>query len=220
MVHGEYYQKYHTLAKQISLLGEIVDDLCRQKADRRILVVSDHGLTALSRLYQPKKYEKKASHEGRYIEFDKPCEVADNDYLRYHGDATDFIIALKHNSLNSKPAREVHGGCTPEEVFVPFIILTNKQDDGKGYSVEICKTELDIATPVVSFIIDNLDTAIVPKVKYNSIITSLEYSKGSWNTQLKSVSAGSLHIDLLLGSFTEGYNINIKSGIDEDDLFD
>lgn len=220
MVHGEYYQKYHTLAKQITLIGEIVDDLCRQKADRRILIISDHGLTALSRLYQPKKYEKKASHEGRYILLDKPCEVADNDYLRYHSDATDFIIALKHNSLNNKPAREVHGGCTPEEVFVPFIILSNRQDDNKGYTVEICKSELDIADPTISFIIDDLDDTIVPKIKYNGIISSLEYSKGSWNARLKSVSAGAIHIDLLLGSFTEEYNITIKSGIDEEDLFD
>ena len=88
------------------------------------------------------------------------------------------------------------------------------------YTVEICKSELDIADPTISFIIDDLDDTIVPKIKYNGIISSLEYSKGSWNARLKSVSAGTIHIDLLLGSFTEEYNITIKSGIDEEDLFD
>jgi hypothetical protein len=29
--------------------------------------------------------------------------------------------------LNTKPVREVHGGCTPEEILVPFTVISNKK---------------------------------------------------------------------------------------------
>jgi hypothetical protein len=36
-------------------------------------------------------------------------------------------VALTHASLNTRPVREVHGGCTPEEILVPFIVISNKK---------------------------------------------------------------------------------------------
>jgi hypothetical protein len=38
-------------------------------------------------------------------------------------------VALTHASLNTKPVREVHGGCTPEEILVPFIVISNKKSE-------------------------------------------------------------------------------------------
>jgi hypothetical protein len=39
-------------------------------------------------------------------------------------------VALTHASLNNRPVREVHGGCTPEEILVPFIVISNKKSAG------------------------------------------------------------------------------------------
>ena len=221
LVHGDYYVPYRTLAKEIALLKEIVDEVSRQKPNRRILIVSDHGLTSMSRLTPSKKYEKKASHEGRYIQLDKPCELADNDYLRFQNGDDNFIIALRHNSLNKLPVREVHGGCTPEEVLVPFIVLTNKEGQQGFYDITLCKNSLDIASPTIAFMIDYLspDEKKLPRIKYNGIIDNLQYYMGSWNTTLKGVSAGKLNVEVLVDDFKQTFTVEIKSGIEEDDLF-
>ena len=52
------------------------------------------------------------------------------DYVRHKN----FKVALTHASLNKKPVREVHGGCTPEEILVPFILISNKKEDVKRVS--------------------------------------------------------------------------------------
>ena len=39
--------------------------------------------------------------------------------------------------LNCKPVREVHGGCTPEEILVPFIVISNKKTDTPAVQKQI-----------------------------------------------------------------------------------
>jgi len=81
----------------------------------------------LSRLIDSKKYIVKASHEGRYIKLNSAETSEDTDYVRYNNGNDNFKIALTHASLNTKPVREVHGGCTPEEILVPFVVISNKK---------------------------------------------------------------------------------------------
>ena len=100
-----------------------------QATEITIAIVSDHGLTALSRLVDSKKYTAKASHEGRYIKLDSTDCLKDSDYIRCKNGDDNFKVALTHASLNCKPVREVHGGCTPEEILVPFIVISNKKAD-------------------------------------------------------------------------------------------
>ena len=40
-------------------------------------------------------------------------------------------MALKHASLGILPRREAHGGCTPEEVLVPTIVISDKNNQDK-----------------------------------------------------------------------------------------
>jgi uncharacterized protein YuzE len=68
-----------------------------------------------------------SSHEGRYIELDNSETIEDSDYIRHKNGADNFKVALTHASLNTKPLREVHGGCTPEEILVPFLVISNKK---------------------------------------------------------------------------------------------
>jgi hypothetical protein len=105
----------------------IFAQILTQSGETTIAIVSDHGLTALSRLVDSKKYAAKASHEGRYIKLDSEETIEDTDYIRHKNRADNFKVALTHASLNTKPIREVHGGCTPEEILVPFIVISNKK---------------------------------------------------------------------------------------------
>jgi len=43
--------------------------------------------------------------------------------------------------LNTKPVREVHGGCTPEEILVPFIVISNKKLTKYTKTVNITKSD-------------------------------------------------------------------------------
>lgn len=134
-IHSEAYKHPVSIVKEIEIVKEIIYDIVNSSYQCTIAIVSDHGLTALSRLVDSKKYPQKASHEGRYIEVEDNNILNDGDYVRHEIYGKIYKVALTHASLNTKPQREVHGGCTPEEVLVPFIIISNK-DKCKKNKVE------------------------------------------------------------------------------------
>jgi hypothetical protein len=126
-IHNNLYQYPQTISREIEIVKEIFSNILTQSTKTLIAIVSDHGLTAFSRLVDSKKYTAKASHEGRYIRLDSEETIEDTDYIRHKNGADNFKVALTHASLNTKPVREVHGGCTPEEILVPFIVISNKK---------------------------------------------------------------------------------------------
>ncbi|MGV8094700.1 MAG: BREX-4 system phosphatase PglZ [Mangrovibacterium sp.] len=130
--HNNLYQYPQTICKEIDIVKDIFEKILNQPTETTLVIVSDHGLTALSRLVDSKKYMAKASHEGRYIKLDSTDCLEDSDYIRYKNGEDNFKVALTHASLNTKPVREVHGGCTPEEILVPFILLSNKKESSGG----------------------------------------------------------------------------------------
>lgn len=126
-IHNNLYQYPQTICREIEIVKDIFSKILTQSAETTIAIVSDHGLTALSRLVDSKKYITKASHEGRYIELDNSETIGDSDYIRHTNNRVNYKVALTHASLNKKPIREVHGGCTPEEILVPFLVISNKK---------------------------------------------------------------------------------------------
>ena len=126
-IHNNLYQYTQTICREIDIIKDIFSKILNQSIETTITIVSDHGLTALSRLVDSKKYAAKASHEGRYIELDNSETIEDSDYIRHINNGVNYKIALTHASLNTKPVREVHGGCTPEEILVPFLVISNKK---------------------------------------------------------------------------------------------
>jgi hypothetical protein len=123
-IHGNLYQYPQTIRREIDLIKSIFEKIFNQTpgtTDTTIVIFSNHGSTALSRLVEAKRYAAKPSHEGRYIKVNSTDTLEDPDYISYKNGADDFKVALTHASLNAKPDREVYGGCTPEEVLVPFI---------------------------------------------------------------------------------------------------
>jgi len=126
-IHNNLYRYPQTICKEIEIVKNIFSKILTQSSETTIAIVSDHGLTALSRLVESKKYAAKASHEGRYIKLDSEETIEDTDYIRHKNGANNFKVALTHASLNTRPIREVHGGCTPEEILVPFIVISNKK---------------------------------------------------------------------------------------------
>ena len=129
-IHSEPYKYPSAIVREIEIVCEMIRKICQQQtAPTTIALVSDHGLTALSRLADPRNYGWEGmSHEGRYAEFASSGGIkSDSDYLVKDNGDKRYRIALTHSSLGTKPIREAHGGCTPEEVLVPFVIISNKR---------------------------------------------------------------------------------------------
>ena len=127
--------------KRFSSLDNLIEEVKKDQQSHDIL------LCRLSRLVEAQSYMTKASHEGRYIEVESSESLEDRNYLRHQNGVNNYKIALTHASLNKKPVREVHGGCTPEEILVPFIVISNKKENIKNISTDIVKQNTPKETP-------------------------------------------------------------------------
>lgn len=169
LAHSGHYRSRKTLIEELNIIRKIITTILRDNSvgNHTIAIVSDHGLSALSRLNEPRKLTGKAHHEGRYIPYTTDIEAESMpEYITVKDpdDKQNYKVALTHSSLGRKPSHEVHGGCTPEEVLVPFIVLTNI-DSSKPvkYEIKPVKSELPVSSPLFECI-------IIPKPKSAKLI--------------------------------------------------
>jgi len=221
-IHSNQYSYPDSIIKQFDEIKRIIDTNIILDSEQTIAIVSDHGLTALSRLAVSKKYGKDDSHEGRYIEVEDKDHIPDPDYIIHKSeiDRKNYLIALKHNSLGKKPIREVHGGVTPEEVLVPFIVISNKKESTEiDYSIIIEKTEIPKKEPIISITIT--PTPATANIEIKGKITKLSFNETTqkWEANLDKSLSGKIPIKVKSGKSEKAYTINIISGIIEEDLF-
>ena len=194
--HNSHGYKYlYTLNEELTVLKEIIHeiiDTC-QKQNCTIAIVSDHGLSCLSRKVSSKKYNGKIEHEGRYIKTSSEAET-DHDYLVHKNekDGEYYKVALTHSSLAKVPTHEVHGGCTPEEILVPFILLSNKNDVSSiAYQVKLIESEIMLSTPSVRVSI--IPEPISASLTCDGHIYEMKREGTNWVVKLENIAEG-LHI--------------------------
>lgn len=124
-IHQNLYDYPTSIINEINIVHSLIEEIISKIHNQSIAIVSDHGLTALSRLVGSKKYNFDVEHEGRYAGIGGNFNKSSEDYIVYTESNKKNIVALKHASLGIKPIREAHGGCTPEEVLVPTIIISD-----------------------------------------------------------------------------------------------
>lgn len=201
LAHSGHYRTRKTLIEELNTIRKIVTSILHDNSvgNHTIAIVSDHGLSALSRLCEPRKLTGKAHHEGRYIHYTSDI-AADSmpEYITVKNpdDNQDYKVALTHSSLGRKPSHEVHGGCTPEEVLVPFIVLTNV-DASKPikYDIKPFKTDLPVSSPVFECIIN-------PKPKSAKLIVGndvidMDATGTKWSGYIPKAVEGSLVVSVL-----------------------
>lgn len=160
LAHRGHYRSRTTLIAELSIVRKSIEKILRDNSvgNHTIAIVSDHGLSALSRLCEPRRLSGDSHHEGRYIPNDVQFAADDaaREYVRVNNlqDNTNYKVALTHASLGKKPSHEVHGGCTPEEVLVPFIVMTNN-DASKPvkYNIEVITKDVPLSAPVFRCVI-------------------------------------------------------------------
>lgn len=157
IAHDQIYRQYTTLREELDAIKKEILDVLHSNlhSKQTIAFVSDHGLSALSRLCESKKLNGDFQHEGRYEEA-KEGAISDTDYIVCQNEVDNkrYKVALKHASLGSRPTHEVHGGCTPEEVIVPFVVISNI-DNSKltKYVIELKTPSVAISDSVVRLIV-------------------------------------------------------------------
>jgi len=221
-IHSNLYNYPYSIINQFDIIKRIIDNYIILDSDQTIAIVSDHGLTALSRLAVSKKYGKGDSHEGRFIEVKNKDHLPDSDYIIHKSeiDQKNYLIALKHSSLGNKPIREVHGGATPEEVLVPFIIISNKKESTEtDFSITIEKTEIPKKEPLVS--INITPKPSIANIDIKGKITKLNFNETTqkWEVKLDKSLSGKIPIKVKIGKSEKKFTIHIISGIIEEDLF-
>lgn len=150
--HDAHLYKFHqTLIEEIEIVKSLIHRIIQDNKQRKctIAIVSDHGMTALSRKAKSKKYND-AEHEGRFVKTENRSGENDKDYI-FHTNERDgcrYKVALTHASIGKAPVHEVHGGCTPEEVLVPFFILSNKSNPS-DFTVRIVNKKVPVSKPTI-----------------------------------------------------------------------
>ncbi|MBQ7238834.1 MAG: BREX-4 system phosphatase PglZ [Bacteroidales bacterium] len=194
--HG--YKHFDTLIEELKVIKNIIQDILvtSKKQKCTIAIVSDHGLSCLSRKAPSKKYDGKFEHEGRYIKTSNDA-INDSDYLVHENEAEGqkYKVALTHSSLSKVPTHQVHGGCTPEEVLVPFILLSNKElTNSVKYQIKYIGEDIMLSNPVVNITVipqPNSVTLTCDGKTYNMNRVGTQ-----WTALLQGVSEGTHAIDI------------------------
>lgn len=135
-VHGEIYYHVPNMEKALTIIEDIVEQIISQE-ENDFAITADHGATVGHKIdKRDKKYNfEKADHGGRcYLnenkEYIEPCK----DYI-VHDDEMErqWVIPLNQQSLYTTSPYAVHGGATPEEIFVPVIIAKKSEQRGITY---------------------------------------------------------------------------------------
>ena len=200
LAHSSHkYKQYLTLIDEIATLKDIINEILKdnQSSPGRIAIVSDHGLSCLSRKVDSKKLTKQAEHEGRFYELDDDSLKNDSDFI-VHQNETDgkkYCVALRHASLGNRPTHEVHGGCCPEEIIVPFVIISNSGNRA-NYKIKESANRIPLSNPELEF-------SIIPQpqkaqVEIDGQRYSLQLNKDNrWYVLLPNATEGSKHIRVI-----------------------
>lgn len=146
-IHNNHYSYPMSLLEEIEIIKSIAFEIST-KSYRKISIVSDHGFSFLCTkdfgLNKDYKFED-SEHEGRYVQLNSDMAIsgAGEDYI-VHGISEKYIIASKHTTLNKFPSHEVHGGATPEEVLVPYIIIEPDNNVEIEYNILPLVNEINV----------------------------------------------------------------------------
>ena len=223
-IHSENpYKHPDDIIKEFEIIEDIALKILGQ-SDNSVYIVSDHGFTFLSqkRYGQIKRLNfDETSHDGRCIQ-NVDREVNDEYYITWLTESGDCenqksIVALKHYSLDDVPAREVHGGATPEEVLVPFILIT-KNPESEEYNVSPKHSVVNSKNPIFRI-------TLKPKPKYKPIVhldnkpfELKNTEEDKYETKFDSIKPGTYDLEVEIGTKRYKITIEVKGGFKEKEL--
>lgn len=213
------YPQY--IIEEMQLVKDSICNVLDQHNGKKIAFISDHGITYLSQLEEGLKIGGITSnHEGRLATY-KSALVDDNKYIKLDDGQT--ICSLTHNSLTDKVRKGhgAHGGCTPEEVLVPIIIVSS-QKNASAYSISLINDEIDGTLPILKVNIKGLSSVDIPSIIYNEVSYHLTNTGSNVyvSERINLVDTETRVKVCVNNEVYASFNIKVSTGATEDDLFD
>ena len=207
--HG--YKYIDTLKEELKVIKSIIQEILASSKKEKctVAIVSDHGLSCLSRKVPSKKYDGKFEHEGRYIKASEDA-LNDPDYLVHNNEeeGQKYKVALTHASLSKVPTHQVHGGCTPEEVLVPFVLLSNKDiANSVKYQIKLAEEDIMLSNPQVNLIVIPQPESVTLTCEGKTY--NMERKGMQWSALLQGITEGEHVIDIKPAD-TESVSTTIK----------
>jgi hypothetical protein len=215
---GNKYPDY--IIDEIAIVKTAIYDILTEYAGKKIAIVSDHGLTALSQFCDGLNMAGVTSdHSGRIAKRIVDKCVSSNDYIVL--DDSETMCALKHESLCSKVpvGQSAHGGCTPEEILVPIFIISS-QPNAKTWTAKLINNEISGTNPVLNFSITGLSGSDIPHIVYNNKQYELsKHANGNYISSHLKLVENITDVTLNIGHDFQSFQLQINLGAEEDDLF-
>ncbi len=209
------------IIEELEIVSNAIDKIVSEYSGKKIAIVSDHGLTAMSQFCDGLNLAGyKSDHGGRLASNESGKIVADNNYVVCEDGTT--ICALKHNSLCGKTpiGQSAHGGCTPEEILVPIFIVSSHKES-TNYTAKLLTTEITGNNPVIEFEIKG-ENIVNPYVMYGNQQYKLTKAGTIYRSDKLALVAATTSVTLFIGSaYKQTFNLKINIGAEEEeDLFD
>jgi len=210
LIHKNYNYP-DSIVEQIRKLKDILNRYI--SPERRTIIFSDHGSSALVRLYEPCRYEGEFEQYGRYAKYDLDIPEA----LVHKDEETGnvYTIAKTHKSLKSKPPAEVHGGATPEEILT-FVMVVGGKEEVK-YKLIIRNKQVNVRDKRLRFTIKPMP-ASMPEVRVNDKSLPVKKVNGEFVIDIKSLKPGKHILKIIIDFQTVEEEIHVVGGFEERDL--
>jgi len=203
LVH-ERFDFPDTVIKQFELLKELLQS--KLPSGENFVLTSDHGATTFSRFADSLNLCREPKHAGRYCE--ETIETA------YGFNVNGFTVAKFHNSLGRRPVSEVHGGATPEEVLVPFIVIGEREG---GYIVRLITEEVNRGGELILSFEPNLPKNLKLLLGKKELKFSVKDNVVSAEVPFN-VRAGEYELKVLFGSEEKTLKFRVVGGLEEEDI--
>lgn len=213
LIHKRY-EFPNTIIKQMELLKEILDK--EISAEKRTLLFSDHGSSALIRLYDPVKLsvDVKFEHGGRYFKGYTEHNLRNEKIIKHIENGEEFYVAVTHRSVNVKPQGEAHGGATPEELLTFAIVVGGHRDI--SYNVDIPNREISRREKEL---LVRIKPAPQASVEFTIDGRPVEYQRESdtdYIVKLTDIRSGSHIVEVKIGSNLYKEKFRIIGGMEEE----
>lgn len=209
------------ILKEFEVVRDAIQKILSEYAGKKIAIVSDHGLTALSQLKGGLNLAGvQSEHCSRVALRTSGKVVSDSNYIVLEDNET--MCALRHESLCGKvpTGQSAHGGCTPEEVLVPLFIISS-QPNATNYTASLISREVSEGNPVVKYSIKGLSLGDIPYIIYNGNRYEMNVQDNDiYFSDRLNLIAGENNIELHIGSYMLPSRIVINLAAEEDNLLD
>jgi len=209
------------ILEELDIVRKAVQQIVSEYNGKKIAIVSDHGLTALSQYCDGMNMlGVESDHHGRVAIKKDGKSVSGNEYVICEDGKT--LCALQHRSLCSKvpSGQSIHGGCTPEEILVPIIIISSKENAQEWTATLQSKTIAE-SDPVIRYVFKGDTDNLFPYIIYNGKNYALKRKNDTlFESDRLILDKDATTVRLVVGNDEQVDMIIVSLGATEEDMFD